>query len=65
LVYREVRGSRSAKFGEFRVSQGAVVWRGRRDKKGRKLNWLQFERLMQEQGLSSAASFRGSTVLSG
>lgn len=50
FVYREVRGSRSAKFGELRVSQGAVVWRGRRDKKGRKLNWLQFERLIQEQG---------------
>lgn len=50
FVYRADRGSRSAKFGELRVSQGAVVWRGRRDKKGRKLNWLQFERLMQEQG---------------
>ena len=36
------------KFGELRVSQGAVVWRGRKDKDGRKLGWRRFDRLMQE-----------------
>jgi hypothetical protein len=36
------------KFGELRVSQGAIVWRGRRDKQGRKLSWRRFDRLMEE-----------------
>ncbi len=36
------------KFGELRVSQGSIVWRGRGDKDGRKLGWERFDRLMQE-----------------
>ena len=37
------------KFGELRLSQGAVVWRGRSDKFGRKMGWVRFDRLMQEE----------------
>jgi len=44
-VYREGK-----KYGELRVSQGAVVWRGRKDKDGRKLGWERFDRLFQEAG---------------
>ncbi len=61
FVYRRI-GRRISKFGELRVSQGAVVWRGRRDQKGRKLNWGQFERLMQERGLRSERRRRADRV---
>ena len=44
-VYRDGR-----KFGELRLSQGAVVWRGRSDKIGRKIWWAKFDELMQEEG---------------
>lgn len=37
------------KFGELRLSQGAVVWRGRGDKDGRKMRWTKFDRVMQEE----------------
>lgn len=37
------------KFGELRLSQGAVVWRGRFDKDGRKMRWTKFDQLMQEE----------------
>ena len=37
------------KFGELRLSRGAVVWRGRNDKDGRKMRWRKFDRLMQER----------------
>ena len=47
LVYRG-NGRASKKFGDLRVSQGAVVWRGQNDKKGRKLRWAAFDKLMQE-----------------
>jgi hypothetical protein len=47
-VYRGRRGKK--KFGELRISQGAVVWRGHNDKDGRKLNWLRFDALMQMVG---------------
>ncbi len=43
-VYRDGR-----KFGELRLSQGAVVWRGRKDKFGRKMRWVKFDTLMQEE----------------
>ena len=43
-VYRDGR-----KFGELRLSQGAVVWRGRKDKFGRKMRWVKFDKLMQEE----------------
>lgn len=43
-VYRDGR-----KFGELRLSQGAVVWRGRKDKFGRKMRWVKFDTVMQEE----------------
>ena len=43
-VYRDGR-----KFGELRLSQGAVVWRGRKDKIGRKMRWVKFDTLMHEE----------------
>lgn len=46
VVFKVYSGSE--KFGELRVSQGAVVWRGRRDKQGRKLTWQRFDRLMED-----------------
>lgn len=49
FIYRG-KGKRSAKFGELRVSQGALVWRGSRDQKGRKLGWDQLARLLEEHG---------------
>jgi hypothetical protein len=36
--------------GELRVSRGALVWRGRKDKFGRKLTWRRFDEVMQEYG---------------
>ena len=38
------------KFGELRVSRGAVVWRGAYDQIGRKLRWKRFDQLMQDEG---------------
>ena len=46
----EGRGRASAKFGELRVSQGAIVWRGSRDQYGRKLAWRRFHNLMEREG---------------
>jgi hypothetical protein len=37
------------KFGELRISQGAIVWRGRKDKLGRRRSWAKFDKLMQAQ----------------
>ena len=39
-----------ARFGELRVSQGALVWRGHKDKIGRKIGWAKFDQIMQETG---------------
>jgi hypothetical protein len=44
MVYQD-----GEKFGELRLSRGAIVWRGRLDKLGRKLGWVKFDRIMQEQ----------------
>jgi hypothetical protein len=52
LIYRG-KGARSKKFGELRVSQGAVVWRGVRDQIGRKLTWSRFHRLFEKHGTRS------------
>lgn len=52
LIYRG-KGARSKKFGELRVSQGAVVWRGVRDQIGRKLIWSRFHRLFEQHGTRS------------
>jgi hypothetical protein len=46
VVFFVYRGK--SKFGELRVSQGAVVWRGRGDKSGRRMPWPRFDELMQE-----------------
>jgi len=45
LVYKD-----DEKFGELRVSKGAVVWRGKFDQYGRKMSWAKFDRVMQERG---------------
>ena len=37
------------KFGELRLSRGAVFWRGRFDRIGRKMRWSKFDQLMQEE----------------
>ena len=44
MVYQD-----GEKFGELRLSQGAVVWRGRYDRIGRKMRWPKFDRLMQSE----------------
>lgn len=46
LVFKIYRDDE--KFGELRISRGAVVWRGRSDQKGRKLTWARFDALMQD-----------------
>jgi len=38
---------RKKKFGELRVSRGAVVWYGRSDQIGRKMTWRRFDQAMQ------------------
>ena len=43
-VYRDGRT-----FGELRLSRGAVVWRGRKDTFGRKMRWVRFDTLMQQE----------------
>jgi len=45
LIYKD-----DEKFGELRVSQGAVVRRGKFDQYGRKLSWARFDKLMEENG---------------
>ncbi len=37
------------KFGELRLLQGAVVWRGSHDQIGRKMGWTRFDQMMQEE----------------
>lgn len=48
VVFKVYRGKK--KFGELRVSRGAVVWRGRKDQLGRKLSWRRFDQLMESTG---------------
>jgi len=36
------------KFGELRLSRGAVVWRGRSDQLGRKMSWKRFNQVMED-----------------
>lgn len=50
------------KFGELRLSQGSVVWRGRGDKDGRKMSWAKFDRLMQEQAIRAERRPPGARV---
>ena len=52
LLYRG-KGARRKKFGELRISQGAVVWRGKNDKYGRKIGWDRFDKLLEKYGKRS------------
>lgn len=52
FLYRG-KGKSSAKFGELRVSQGALVWRGAFDQIGRKIGWRRFGELMEREGRRS------------
>lgn len=47
------------KFGELRVSRGAVVWRGAYDRIGRKMRWKKFDALMQEEARRAERRPRG------
>jgi hypothetical protein len=53
IVFFVYRGRQPAKFGELRVSQGALVWRGPFDQYGRKVSWTRFARLMEKVGRKS------------
>jgi hypothetical protein len=46
-----------AKFGELRISRGAVVWIPADKTKGRRLSWLQMDKLAQEHGTAIRVSF--------
>jgi len=58
LIYRGRRAAKT-KFGELRVSQGGVVWRGRRDKLGRKLGWARLADLFDQMGRRSERRRKG------
>ncbi len=46
LVYKD-----GQMFGKLLVSKGSIVWRKKRkSKRGRKLGWAAFDKLMQEYG---------------
>lgn len=49
FVYRG-RPQTKSKFGELRISQGAVVWRSRAQSIGRKLNWSRLDQLFKNYG---------------
>ena len=53
VVFVLCRGPRKEKFGELRISQGAVVWRGKNDKYGRKIGWDRFDKLLERDGKRS------------
>ena len=46
-----------AKFGTLRVSRGAVVWIPADKSKGRRLTWLQIDKLAQAHGRAVHVSF--------
>jgi hypothetical protein len=49
LVYKD-----GQVFGKLLVSKGSVVWRKRwKSKRGKKLGWAAFDRLMEEHGRSA------------
>ena len=52
LLYRG-KGVRRKKFGELRISQGALVWRGKYDQNGRKIGWDRFDKLLEKYGKRS------------
>lgn len=53
---------RAKKFGELRLSRGAVVWRGRHDQVGRKLSWKRFNEVMEESAGRSERRKPGTRV---
>lgn len=55
LVFKVRRNG--SKFGELRVSQGAVVWIPAVKSKGRRLSWRQINNLAQEHGKSIHVGF--------
>jgi len=61
IVFYIYRGGKrsSAKFGELRISQGALVWRAKGDKIGRKLNWSRLAKVMEEEGHRSEKRRQG------
>ena len=46
-----------AKFGELRVSQGAVVWIPAEKSKGRRLSWRKLDTLAKQHGKSIHVGF--------
>ncbi len=52
LLYRG-KGAGRKKFGELRISQGALVWRGKYDQHGRKIGWDRFDKLLEKYGKRS------------
>lgn len=55
LVFRVRKNN--AKFGELRVSQGAVVWIPAVKSKGRRLSWKQIDQLAKDHGKSVHVGF--------
>ena len=45
------KGARMKKLGELRVSRGALVWRNKNDKYGRKIGWARLGKLLEEHGV--------------
>ena len=45
-----IRDDNDVKFGEIRISQGGIVWRGRSEQWGRKIGWKRFNDLMDDEG---------------
>lgn len=58
FLYRG-KGRTSDKFGELRVSQGALVWRGAYDQYGRKVSWTRFGKIMEREGRRAETRARG------
>lgn len=55
LVFKVRRNG--AKFGELRISQGAIVWIPAETSKGRRLSWQQIDDLAQQHGKSVHVGF--------
>lgn len=55
MVFKIRRNNK--KFGELRVSQGAVVWIPAEKSKGRRLSWVQIDELAREHGREVKVGF--------
>jgi len=58
ILYRG-KGKKEKKFGELRISQGALVWRGAFDQYGRKISWNKLQDFMEENGQRAEIRPRG------